>query len=117
MLLTGKCPKCGCTGIHACMGAPVAPMTAHQLQKLENVIKHIAQSEKERKNTMTLTKEQIKNLAIFAGFHVQDISGSEASTEYVVRDGTITGENGAPDYNGLIAYDREYPEDGAISLD
>lgn len=117
MILQGKCPKCGCTGIHACMGTPAKPMTAKQLTELENAILHIIKTEEERKNKMTLTKEQIKNLAIFAGFHVQDISGSEPGTEYVIREGTIKGENGAPDYNGLIAYDKEYPEDGAIDLD
>ena len=117
MLLTGKCPKCGCTGVHACMGAPGTPMTASQLIELEEAINHIIKTEEERRNTMTLTKEQIKQLAIFAGFYVQDISGSEPGTEYEVRQGTIAGENGESDYNGLIAYDREYPEDGAISLE
>lgn len=104
-------------GIHACMGSPGKPMTSKQLAQLENAILHIIKTEEERKNKMTLTKEQIKHLAIFAGFHVQDISGSEPGTEYEVRPGTIAGENGEPDYNGLIAYDKEYPEDGAISLD
>lgn len=111
-----KCPKCGCTGIHACMGAPAQPMTTKQLAELERAITSIIEAEKKGKETMILTKKQIGMLATYAGFNIQDISGSEESTEFEVRNGTIQSDE-SKDYNGLIVYTKDYPEDGAAPLE
>lgn len=122
-MFKSKCSKCGCTGIHACMGTPGTPMSKIQLAELEKAIISIRKSENQPKRnedmslSISLTKEQIKQLAIYAGYNVQDISGSDSSTEYVIRQGTINGESGEPEYNGLLAYDKDYPEDGAIPLE
>ncbi|WON77537.1 hypothetical protein [Serratia sp. UGAL515B_01] len=35
----------------------------------------------------------------------------------VTGEGTIVGDNGDPDYHGLIAHCAEYPEEGAIPLE
>lgn len=37
--------------------------------------------------------------------------------EVWIGEGTIKGENGEPDYVGLLAHDGEYPEEGAIALE
>lgn len=49
----GKCPQCGCTGIHACMGKPLkkgVDMSQHSMYStLEEAIDHIRKSEAKRK--------------------------------------------------------------------
>lgn len=116
-MIQSKCPRCGCTGIHACMGAPAQPMTTQQLAELERAITSIIELEKKGKETMVLTKKQIGMLATYAGFNIQDISGTESSTEFEVRNGTITSDVDSEEYNGLIAYTKDYPEDGAVPLE
>lgn len=112
-----KCPQCGCTGIHACMGKPANPMTTKQLVELENAITSIIEAEKKGKETMVLTKKQIGMLATYAGFNVQDISGTEEGTEFEVLNGTINKDTESEEYKGLIVYTKDYPEDGAAPLE
>lgn len=42
------CPSCGITGIHACTGAPIAPMTLEESEKLDRVMNEIFQEAKLR---------------------------------------------------------------------
>ena len=67
---------------------------------------------------MVLTRKQIEELAIYAGYKTQDISGEHESTEItIMNNGTICGEDGEPDYTGKVAFRTDYPDDGAIALD
>lgn len=49
----GKCPQCGCTGIHACMGKPVQKVVDmaqySKYSTLEEAIDHIRRSEAEQR--------------------------------------------------------------------
>lgn len=56
--------------------------------------------------SVTLTKNQIKNLAVLAGFHVQDVSTSTDVVEIQVLNG-IYSEHGTKD---VIALHTKSPE-------
>lgn len=55
MVKFGKCPRCGCEGIHACMGENIIKngldMSNDAIyNRMNNFIDHVRKSEKERKN-------------------------------------------------------------------
>ena len=66
-------------------------------------------------NSTTLTKDQIKALAVLAGFYVQDITGTSGENEFVICNGSINSSQ-QNEFNGLIAYNKEKPNDGAVPL-
>lgn len=41
------CPKCGCTGLHACIGHFPAPWTPEDEARLENALREVFKQEKE----------------------------------------------------------------------
>ncbi|ECI7964120.1 hypothetical protein E2D61_07470 [Salmonella enterica subsp. enterica] len=73
---------------------------------------------------VTLNVEQIRELATFTGLSVEVPEGLETDTRWNITPGHIpgfetdTGER-VPDYDGLIAYTRDLPEDqsGVLALE
>lgn len=39
--VVSKCNKCGISGIHACTGSPIPPMSDHDRQKLNSVMNEV----------------------------------------------------------------------------
>ncbi|RJT47194.1 hypothetical protein [Rahnella woolbedingensis] len=67
---------------------------------------------------MNLTIKQLCDICDFMGVSVEAPTESDGlDTEVWIGEGVIAGENGEPDYHGLIAHDAEYPEEGAIALE
>ncbi|ENR6204287.1 hypothetical protein ACEWN4_000162 [Serratia marcescens] len=66
---------------------------------------------------MNLTIQQICDICDLMGINYELPDDQQLDTEVSIHEGTITGENGEPDYHGLIAHDAEYPEEGAIALE
>lgn len=44
------CPKCGCTGLHACTGHPMREWTDEEKAHLENVLRDIFKEEETKTN-------------------------------------------------------------------
>lgn len=73
---------------------------------------------------VALNVDQIRELAAFVGLNVKVPDGLETDTRWNITSGHIpgfesdTGER-FPDYNGLIAYTRDLPEDqsGVLALE
>ncbi len=73
---------------------------------------------------VTLNVEQIRELATFTGLSVEVPEGLETDTRWNITPGHIpgfetdTGER-VPDYDGLIVYTRDLPEDqsGVLALE
>ncbi|EAA4373516.1 hypothetical protein GCQ85_03665 [Salmonella enterica subsp. enterica] len=73
---------------------------------------------------VTLNVEQIRELATFTGLSVEVPEGLETDTRWNITPGHIpefetdSGEH-FPDYDGLIAYTRDLPEDqsGVLALE
>lgn len=34
----GGCSRCGCVGIHACLGAPIPPWTEEKIKEFETIL-------------------------------------------------------------------------------
>ncbi|CNL06655.1 Uncharacterised protein [Yersinia frederiksenii] len=66
---------------------------------------------------MNLTIRQLCYILDLMAVNYEQPEESQLDTEVWIGEGTIAGENGAPDYHGLIAHDAEYPEEGAVALE
>lgn len=66
---------------------------------------------------MNLTTQQICDICDLIGIDYEQPDAGMLETEIWIGEGTISGENGEPYYHGLIAYDADYPEEGAIALE
>ena len=74
---------------------------------------------------MVLTMEEIRDLALFCGFHVDGCEAEtrdaeDLATEYVVEDCPAQGVKDEDETRALhyrhIAYIEEYPEEGVMGL-
>lgn len=66
---------------------------------------------------MNLTIQQICDICDLMGINYEQPDAGQLETEVWIGKGTIAGDNGEPDYHGLIAHDAEYPEEGAVALE
>lgn len=66
---------------------------------------------------MNLTIKQICDICDLMSINYEQPDAATLDAEVWIGEGTITGENGEPDYHGLVAHDAEYPEEGAIALE
>lgn len=66
--------------------------------------------------TVKLTKKQIKELAALVGFHVQDVTFSDDSTEVVITHGSIEADESNPEFNGMLVYKVPASENGTHPL-
>lgn len=66
---------------------------------------------------LNFSVQQLCDLCDFIGIQYIKPEADALEAKVWIGDGTIAGENGEPDYHGLIAHDAEYPEEGAIALE
>lgn len=60
---------------------------------------------------MILNRNQIEQLALMAGFKVQDISGSDMQEEYQLYKGNLSDAESGEVIEGVIFGSLEYPEE------
>ncbi len=66
---------------------------------------------------MYLTIKNLCDICDFMGISTQTDDCADMTAEVWIGEGVIKGDNGEPDYHGLIAHCAEYPEEGAIPLE
>lgn len=66
---------------------------------------------------LTLTADQIKDLAEFVGITVATGDCYAPDTPYGIQDGPIYGDGKEVAYNGLFAYSVDYPAEGILQLE
>ena len=60
---------------------------------------------------MVLTRYQIEQLAIMAGYEVKDITGSSMEEEFVLYDGLLVDKETNEPLFGLVASHKDYPDE------
>lgn len=66
---------------------------------------------------MNLTTKQLCDIMDLAGIHYEKPDETQSTDVWCIHVGEIKGEEGQPDYKGLICYSSDYPEEGAIALE
>ncbi|WNA16164.1 hypothetical protein XaC1_529 [Xanthomonas phage XaC1] len=66
--------------------------------------------------TLTLNKKQIKELAALVGFHVQDVTFADESTQVVITHGNIEADDNNPEFNGMLVYKVPASDNGTHPL-
>ncbi|MDE1485140.1 hypothetical protein KKI90_01560 [Xenorhabdus bovienii] len=66
--------------------------------------------------SLTLTIQQIIDIAKFAGLHIEN-QEIDTNADFIIRKDVDVLQDDGSIYTGLVVFDAEYPEEGAMLIE